>query len=110
MDQIEIKKSSDFSVEISLKLGIVTLLMAQHRTKQDKMKASIHRVENSKLYSLSDINVSKNTTPIHSKLVSEKTKAFTGLNVKAVRVDLMRTGISLAIVLVLLGVGFVYLG
>lgn len=84
--------------------------MAQHRTKQDKIKASISRVENSKLYSLSYIDSSKNTVSSRSILKTDTPSTPVALNMKTVSIDLKRTGISLAIVLGLLAIGFYYLG
>lgn len=77
--------------------------MAQHRSKEDKHAAQIHRMENMKLYSLKTIGdpiVATAEKPLADKL---------GINMTIVRNDLIRTFISTAIVLLLLAVGTMYL-
>lgn len=85
--------------------------MAQHRTKKDKMNAQIHRVENSKLYSLTEIDSSQTKTTLPASAIKkiEKKPSVASINMSYVKTDLTRTAVSLGIVLVLLSAGFFFL-
>jgi hypothetical protein len=79
--------------------------MAQHRTKDDKMKAQVRRMEQAKTYSLSDLGQEKMVIKQSSKVISE---TF-GVNMKAIKSDLLRTAFATSIIVALLAVGFVLL-
>lgn len=83
--------------------------MAQHRTKKEKMTAQVHRIENTQLYSLSELNTEPNSKDSTSIQKNVKNNLETQQNLSFVKKDLLRTAISLAVVVTLLIVGFYFL-
>ncbi len=82
--------------------------MGQHRTKKDKINAALIREKQSFVYSLSE-----NQDPLQSKKVQKLSQPNNLkkeiLDVNAVKKDLLRTSLSLTVILILLGCGFFFL-
>jgi hypothetical protein len=90
--------------------SVIMTDMAQHRTKRDKINAQIHRLENIKLYSLSELDsapVSKRSPEVESSkrnsvASSKQPNSQQSIDLHYVKIDLQRTFLSFVLVLALL--------
>lgn len=83
--------------------------MGQHRTKKDKVNAALIREKQSLVYSLSENRNKLESKEVH-KLPQPNNLKKIVLDVSTVKKDLLRSALSLTVVLILLGCGFYWLG